>query len=158
MACSPKRVASQRSKALGVPPRWMWPRTVVRASLPVRFSISLASHSPTPESRACPKESSDWSFKTMSPSLGMAPSATTTIGAYGLEAGGRPGADLLGVEAPLGDEDDVGAEAEAGVDGDPARGPADHLQTRTRMCDSAVVCSRSMASVAMQTAVSKPKV
>ena len=30
--------------------------------------------------------------------------------------------------------------------------------TSTRMCDSAVVCSRSMASVAMLTAVSKPKV
>ena len=30
--------------------------------------------------------------------------------------------------------------------------------TRTRMCDSAVVWSRSMASVAMPTAVSKPKV
>lgn len=81
-ACSPNRVASQRSKALGVPPRWTWPRTVVRASLPVRLSISLASHSPTPESRTCPKESSDPSLSTMSPSFGMAPSATTTIGAY----------------------------------------------------------------------------
>ena len=30
--------------------------------------------------------------------------------------------------------------------------------TRTRWCDSAVVCSRSIASVAMLTAVSKPKV
>ena len=30
--------------------------------------------------------------------------------------------------------------------------------TMTRLCDSAVVCSRSIASVAMKTAVSKPKV
>ncbi len=30
--------------------------------------------------------------------------------------------------------------------------------TMTRLCDSAVLCSRSMASVAMDTAVSKPKV
>ena len=39
IACSPNRVASQRSNAVGVPPRWMWPSTVVRASLPVRSSI-----------------------------------------------------------------------------------------------------------------------
>ena len=31
-------------------------------------------------------------------------------------------------------------------------------QMRMRWCDSAVVCSRSIASVAMLTAVSKPKV
>ena len=30
--------------------------------------------------------------------------------------------------------------------------------TMTRLCDSAVVCSRSIASVAMKTAVSKPNV
>jgi hypothetical protein len=30
--------------------------------------------------------------------------------------------------------------------------------TITRLCDSAVVCRRSIASVAMKTAVSKPKV
>ena len=30
--------------------------------------------------------------------------------------------------------------------------------TITRLCDSAVVCSRSIASVQMKTAVSKPKV
>ncbi len=35
MACSPNRVASTRSNAVGVPPRWMWPSTTVRASLPV---------------------------------------------------------------------------------------------------------------------------
>ena len=39
MACRPNRVASTRSNADGVPPRWMCPSTVVRASLPVRFSI-----------------------------------------------------------------------------------------------------------------------
>src|SRR5262249_45340917 len=29
MACSPNRVASTRSNADGVPPRWMWPSTTV---------------------------------------------------------------------------------------------------------------------------------
>ena len=39
----------------------------------------------------------------------------------------------------------------------PARRPITST-TRVRMCDSAVVCSRSTASVAIPTAVSKPKV
>ena len=95
----------------------------------------------------------------MSPSLGIAPSATTTIGAYAdLEAGGDPLADLVEVEPLLGDEDDVGSPGQPGVEGDPARMTAHHLTTRTRIWDSAVVWSRSMASVAMVTAVSKPKV
>ena len=33
--CRPNRVASTRSNAVGVPPRWMCPSTTVRASLPV---------------------------------------------------------------------------------------------------------------------------
>ena len=36
-------MASQRSNAVGVPPRWTCPRTTARASLPVRSSISEAS-------------------------------------------------------------------------------------------------------------------
>ena len=38
----PKRVASTRSRGVGVPPRWTWPRTVTRVSKPVRSSISRA--------------------------------------------------------------------------------------------------------------------
>ena len=43
MAAMPKRVDSTRSKAVGVPPRWTWPRIVTRVSKPVRSSISSAS-------------------------------------------------------------------------------------------------------------------
>ena len=42
-AAMPKRVASTRSNAVGVPPRWTWPRIVTRVSNPVRPSISEAS-------------------------------------------------------------------------------------------------------------------
>ena len=58
MAAMPKRVASTRSKAVGVPPRWMWPSTVARVSKPVRCSISRSSSWPMPPSRAWPNSSS----------------------------------------------------------------------------------------------------
>ncbi len=80
MACRPKRVASTRSNAVGVPPRWMWPSTEVRASLPVRASMPDASQSPMPASRTWPNASSVWSLVIRSPSAGSAPSATTMIG------------------------------------------------------------------------------
>src|SRR5215470_12221902 len=82
MALIPNRDASTRSNAVGVPPRWMCPSTVQRASLPVRFSISSASCCPIPPSRAWPNESSRSSDSACSSSAGWAPSATTTIGAY----------------------------------------------------------------------------
>ncbi len=81
IACTPKRVASTRSNAVGVPPRWMWPSTATRASLPVRCSISLASICPTPPKRTWPNASRS-STATSLPVLGCAPSATTTIGEY----------------------------------------------------------------------------
>ena len=82
MACRPNRVASHRSNAVGVPPRWMWPSTTARASLPVRSSISRASRSPMPPSRTCPKASFSPETSVMSPpSAGTAPSETTMIGA-----------------------------------------------------------------------------
>ena len=37
-ALTPNRVASTRSYAVGVPPRWTWPSTVTRTSLLIRFS------------------------------------------------------------------------------------------------------------------------
>src|SRR5215218_8592665 len=40
IAARPNRVASTRSNADGVPPRWTWPRTTARASRPVRSSTS----------------------------------------------------------------------------------------------------------------------
>src|SRR5690606_18417936 len=45
----------------------------------------------------------------------------------GLEAGGHPGADLVDVEGLLGDEDDVGAAGQSGVQGDPSGVTAHHL-------------------------------
>ena len=62
------------------------------------------------------------------PPFGWAPSETTTIGAK--RASSRLAdqlADLLEVEGLLGDEDDVGAAGEAGVEGDPAGVAAHHL-------------------------------
>ena len=48
-AATPKRVASMRSKGEGVPPRWMWPSTLMRTSLsqarPRAFPIRLATES-----------------------------------------------------------------------------------------------------------------
>ena len=77
-------MASTRSKAVGVPPRWTWPRTVARASWPVRSSISASSQWPIPPRRAWPKASvAPWSAIGIPP-FGSAPSETTTIGAYWL--------------------------------------------------------------------------
>ena len=53
-ACQPKRVASTRSYAVGVPPRWTWPRMTGRASLPRRCSSSTASRLPIPAKRSWP--------------------------------------------------------------------------------------------------------
>ena len=54
VAATPKRVASTRSKATGVPPRWTWPRIVVRVSMPVRFSSSAATTWAMPPRRRWP--------------------------------------------------------------------------------------------------------
>ena len=51
IARTPKRVASTRSYAVGVPPRWTWPRIVMRVSNPVRASISRSSATPIPPRR-----------------------------------------------------------------------------------------------------------
>ena len=60
----------------------MGPRTVIRDSLPVRRSISRASQSPTPDSRTRPFGADASGPSSGTPPLGLAPSATTTIGAY----------------------------------------------------------------------------
>src|SRR5437588_53493 len=81
MAPMPKRVASTRSKAVGVPPRWTWPRIVTRDSNPVRFSISSATTLPMPPRRTWPNWSTSPDCRLIVPSLGAAPSATTTMDA-----------------------------------------------------------------------------
>jgi hypothetical protein len=78
MAAMPKRVARMRSKAVGVPPRWTWPRIVTRVSNPVRSSMSRATRLPMPPSRTWPKASSSSVWTSIVPSVGVAPSATTT--------------------------------------------------------------------------------
>ena len=67
-------------------------------------------------------------------------------------------ADLLDLEWLLGDEDDVGAAGHPGVQRDPAGVPPITSTISARWWLSAVVCRRSMASIAMFTAVSKPNV
>ena len=66
--------------------------------------------------------------------------------------------DLVDVELALRQQDHVGAAGEAGVQRDPAGVPAHHLDDQRAVVVSAVVCSRSIASIAMLTAVSKPNV
>ena len=39
-ACTPSRLAKIRSKAVGEPPRWTWPRTVTRIPLRSEFSLT----------------------------------------------------------------------------------------------------------------------
>ena len=57
----------------------MCPSTVARASKPVRCSISRSSRWPIPPRRAWPNSSAAPSTVSIVPSLGTAPSATTTI-------------------------------------------------------------------------------
>ena len=54
MAAMPSWVASTRSKAVGVPPRWTCPRMVTLVSIPVRCSISAAMYWLIPPSRGRP--------------------------------------------------------------------------------------------------------
>ena len=101
----------------------------MRASLPVRASISSASQSPMPPSRTWPKASSVWSLVIRSPSSGQR--------ALGDDDDRRvaacwkrrldPAGDLVDVERLLGDQDDVGAAGHAGVQRDPAGVPAHDL-------------------------------
>ena len=129
IACSPKRVASTRSKAVGVPPRWTWPSTVARASLPVRRSISPSSQWAMPPRRTWPKASSSLvvGARHRRPSAGR-PRRRRRSARTGCSKR-RPTqlADPLEVEGPLGDQDHVGAAGEAGVEGDPAGVAAHHL-------------------------------
>ena len=45
---------------VGGPPRWRWPRTRLRVSLPVRFAISSATHWPTPPSHLLVEQVRQW--------------------------------------------------------------------------------------------------
>ena len=93
------------------------------------------------------------------PSLGMAPSETTMIGAYCVSNRFLTCSQTASMSN--------GCSGISTVLAPPAMPACSAIQpacrpitstTSTRWCDSAVVCRRSIASVAMLTAVSKPKV
>ena len=128
IACSPNRVASTRSNAVGVPPRCTWPSTVARVSLPVRCSISPSSQWAMP-----PRRDVAELVELLVLGLGHAAHRLRPLGddedrrVVVLEAAADELADPLEVEGQLGDEDHVGAAGEAGVEGDPAGVAAHHL-------------------------------
>src|SRR5437764_2858269 len=158
-AFSPKRVASTRSRGVGEPPRWTCPSTVTRVSKPVRRSISRARASPTPrwDSRTWPNSSC--SPASASPSSSY-PSETTTIEkSLPRSCRRRMSSHASSIE--------IGCSGIRITSAPPAIPLTTAIQpvcrpitstTMTRLCDSAVVCRRSIASVAMKTAVSNPKV
>ena len=92
-AATPKRVASTRSKAVGVPPRWTCPSVVTRASKPVRCSISIGQPGPDPAQPGV-TEGVDRRARRGRP--------------------GRLGVGAVGRDGPLGDDHD-GRELTAGV-------------------------------------------
>ena len=160
VACNPKRVASTRSNEVGVPPRCTWPRTVVRTSLPVRRSSSSPSCWATPVNRRWPNSSSPPSRSGIVPGLGVAPSLITpmtcrwprsnravTISQTASMSKGSSGVITRCAPAAIPEFSAI----------QPACRPITSTSS-TRWWDSAVVCSRSIISVAMLTAVSKPKV
>ena len=73
-------MASTRSNAVGVPPRWMCPSTVARVSKPVR-SLDLALEQLADAAEALVPELVLVAADRLSsvPSFGVAPSAATTI-------------------------------------------------------------------------------
>ena len=160
MASIPKRVASTRSYAVGVPPRRTCPRIVTRVSNPVRRSISGARSLLIPPRRTCPNSSVSADWSAIVPSTGTAPSATTTIEKLAPRrcrcwmrshtspmSNGSSGTRMM--SAPPAIPEYVAIQ--------PAWRPITST-TITRSWLSAVVWSRSMASVAICTAVLNPNV
>ena len=158
-AFSPKRVARTRSRAVGLPPRWTWPSTVTRVSKPVRLSISSPSRSPTP--RLASSLWPNWSTSPLSSAPGSSqPSLTTTIEKF------LPLACRLRI-SPHTWSSSTGFSGIRITSAPPAMPLITAIQpvwrpitstTMTRLWDSAVVWRRSIASVQMCTAVSKPNV
>ncbi len=125
----PKRVASTRSYAVGVPPRSTCPRIVTRVSNPVRRSISGARSLLIPPRRTWPNSSASADWSAIVPSTG-----TRAFGDdHDREVGAPPVpvldavAHLVDVERLLGHEDDVGAAGDPRVRRDPTGVAAHHL-------------------------------
>ena len=132
IACSPKRVASQRSNAVGVPPRCTWPSTTARASLPVRSSISLGE--PVADA-AEPDVAERVGLQALTRVIVAALGRHRALGddddrgeAASAKRDSTQRADLLDVERLLGDQHRRSAPpAMPGVQRDPAGVPAHHL-------------------------------
>ncbi len=142
MACRPKRVASQRSKALGVPPRWTWPED--RGARLLAGALLDLLGQPLADAGQ-PHMAEGVEGLVLEHHVAVLGHGALRDdhdrGVRGPEARGHPGADLVDVEALLGDEDDVGAAGEAGVEGDPAGVPAHHLARRGRACATRRWCA-----------------
>ena len=131
-----------------------------RASLPVRASMPDASQSPMPDEPHVAER-----VERLVLGDEVAVRGQRALGhdddrrVVRLEAGLDPADDLVEVERLLGDEDARSRRRTMPACSaiQPAWRPMTST-TSTRWCDSAVVCSRSIASEAMLTAVSKPNV
>ena len=134
-AATPKRVASTRSKAVGVPPRWMCPRVVDPGLVP-RVALDLIG-----QPGADPAESSVAELvgavvpvavraaRASGPSTGRAPSEITTIEENRPRSWRRRSRPHTAaeVEGQLGHEDLGGPAGDARVRGDPSGVPTHHL-------------------------------
>src|SRR5437588_723276 len=158
---TPNRVARMRSNAEGDPPRCTWPSTVARVSTSRRRSISRARTAPMPPRRAWPNASTGASrMVCAAPSLGTAPSATTTM------LNCRPVARRRRSAAQTSSRS-KGTSGTRTASAPPASPPAAATHpasrpitstTMMRWCDSVVECSLSIASMTALTAVSNPMV
>ncbi len=77
-ASAPKRRASSRSNVVGLPPRCRCPSVMQRVSFPVRSVIHPATRFPMPPRRSTVPTPAA-AFTAISPEMGAAPSATTTM-------------------------------------------------------------------------------
>ena len=130
IAAMPQRVASTRSNAVGVPPRWTWPSTVARVSKPVRASTSRSSTLPDAAealvaelvlvaaraSRASPRAGSRPRRPRRSRSSARARGGASDGRQTSSMSNGRSGIRITSAPPAM-----------PGVEGDPARVPAHHL-------------------------------
>ena len=125
IAARPKRVASTRSNAVGVPPRWTCP---ARWRSPLaRCGAVLALEPMGDAAEARVPNASVGACRGGKPPSGIAPSATTRIGAYCCSNRLDVLADAVDAELLLGDQDHVGPVGDAGVKRDPAGMSSYHL-------------------------------
>ena len=137
--------------------RWMWPSTVTRASKPVSCSSRGAIAAETPPSRSNPNASS-WAA-TCAPGGGSTPSATTTT-EYRSPRSARERSRLATTSRSYGSSGIRIASAPPAIPAynaiHPACGPSPRAPSRGRGLGGGVI--RSIASVAICTAVSNPNV